>query len=83
MPIAYGTAKITVSDNNLVYVAIDDRAVFDDIALPVSEGECLSRTLEQAGGVWVIFQYWGDRSSDHPIIRSSDHPIIRSSDCCE
>lgn len=54
-------ASISVNDGNLIYVLVDERSVFDAIDLPVAEGKCLSKSLEQPGGIWIIFQFWGDQ----------------------
>jgi hypothetical protein len=52
------SASVSAGDGKTVYVLVHDKDVFDAIDLPVSEGNCLSKSLEQPGGVCVIFQFW-------------------------
>ena len=54
----HSKANISVHDGGIIYVLVDDMATFNAIPLPVKQGKCLSKSLEQPGGCWIIFQFW-------------------------
>ena len=51
-------------DNNLVYVAVLEKRIFDQIPFPEHRGALLSKPVMLADGRGVIFQYVEEGNAD-------------------
>lgn len=60
----HSEATLTVlDDNQMIYITVAKRAAFDAIPLPVQEMKsCLAKSQVEFGKIWIIFQFWGERS---------------------
>lgn len=60
----HSEATLTVmEDSQLIYITVAERAAFDAIPLPVDQGKnCLAKSLVEFGKIWIIFQFWGEKS---------------------
>ena len=56
--IAGGSAYIGVATPTLIYIVINDKALFDAINLPAQQHPKLLTKSEQLGEITVIIQYW-------------------------